>query len=202
MRAEYSTIPVSLRIIVLLLVIVFLLILGFIVLSSLGVFDARSLLTPFYRLLGIPTPEPVDTEDPLLLVHQREKKNRDALELREEELALKEKDVGARESVVKQKEELLSDREKSFTEEEKLLKQSTQNLDDRRRRLEQKSLQFRSMPPENAVKIMNEMDVEEVVEVLRVTEELAVKDNEQSIVPYWESLMPPDRAALIDRMWR
>jgi flagellar protein FlbB len=199
---EYSTIPVGLRIIVLLLVIAFLIILGFIVLSSLGVFDARGLLSPFYRLFGIPAAAAVDTEDPLLLVHQREKKNKDALDLWEEELALKEKDVGQREAVVKQKEELLDDKEKSLTEEEKSLIGDTKNLDDRRRRLEQKSLQFRSMPPENAVKIMSEMNVEEVIEVLRVTEQLAVKENEQSIVPYWISLMPPDRAAQIDRMWR
>jgi flagellar protein FlbB len=200
--AEYSTIPVSLRILVLMLVIVFLFILGFIVLSNLGVFDARGLLTPFYQLVGISAATPVDTEDPLLLVHQREKKNKDAFEMWEEELALKEKDIGQRESVIKQKEEILSDKEKSLTETEKSLNVDTKNLDDRRRRLEQKSLQFRSMPPENAVKIMSEMDIEEVVAVFQVTEELAVKENEQSIVPYWESLMPPDRAAQIDRLWR
>jgi flagellar protein FlbB len=200
--AEYSTIPVSLRILVLMLVIVFLFILGFIVLSNLGVFDARGLLTPFYQLVGISSATPIDTEDPLLLVHQREKKNKDAFEMWEEELALKEKDIGQRESVIKQKEEILSDKEKSLTETEKSLNVDTKNLDDRRRRLEQKSLQFRSMPPENAVKIMSEMDIEEVVAVFQVTEELAVKENELSIVPYWESLMPPDRAAQIDRLWR
>ncbi len=200
--AEYSTIPVSLRVIVLLLVIVFLLILGFVVLSSLGVFDAREFLTPFYPLFGISSPSTVDTTDPLLLVHQREMKNKDALDLREQELDLREKDVGAREAVVKQKEELLADKEKSLMDEEKSLNQDTKTLDDRRRRLEQESLQFRGMPPENAVKILNEMDIQEVIEVLRITEELAARDNEQSIVPYWESLMPPDRVAQIQRMWR
>jgi flagellar protein FlbB len=200
--AEYSTIPVSLRIIVLLLVIVFLVILGFVVLSGLGVFDTRGFLTPVYQLLGISSPTQLDTKDPLLLVHQREKKNQDALDLREQELDLKEKDLSARETQTSEKEAILSDKEKSLTDTEKSLKEDTKNLDDRRRRLEQKSLQFRSMPPENAVKIMNEMDVEEVVEVFRVTEELAARDNEQSIVPYWESLMPPEKAAQIDRMWR
>ncbi|MBN2352018.1 MAG: flagellar protein FlbB [Spirochaetales bacterium] len=200
--AEYSTIPVSLRIIVLLLVIAFLLILGFVVISSLGIFDARGLLTPFYKLFGISSPTPVDTTDPLLLVHQREMKNRDALDLREQELDLKEKDLSSREAQVGEKEGILSDKEKSLTEMEKSLNQDTKSLDDRRRRLEQESLQFRSMPPENAVKILNEMDIEEVIEVLRVTDELANKENEQSIVPYWQSLMPPDRVAKIQRMWR
>jgi flagellar protein FlbB len=135
-------------------------------------------------------------------VHQREKKNQDALLMWEEELSLREKDLNARESTVVQKEEILTDREKSLTDEEKSLKADTNSIDDRRRRLEQKSLQFRSMPPENAVKIMREMDLEEVVEILRVTEELAVKENEQSIVPYWISLMTPERAAEVDRLWR
>lgn len=200
--AEYSTIPVGLRMLVLLLIIVFLVILGFVIFSGLGVFDARSILSPFYRLFGIPAPAAVDTEDPLLLVHQREKKNQDALLMWEEELSLREKDLNARESTVVQKEEILTDREKSLTDEEKSLKADTNSIDDRRRRLEQKSLQFRSMPPENAVKIMREMDLEEVVEILRVTEELAVKENEQSIVPYWISLMTPERAAEVDRLWR
>jgi flagellar protein FlbB len=202
MMAEYSTIPVGLRMLVLVLVIAFLLILGFVILSGLGVFDTRGLLAPVYRLFGIQTPSVVDVEDPLLLVRQREKKNQDALLMWEDELALKEKDVGAREAVIVQKEEILADREKSLTDEEKSLKADANSFDDRRRRLEQKSLQFRSMPPENAVKILREMDVEEVVEILRVTEELANKENEQSIVPYWISLMPPERAAEIDRLWR
>ena len=74
------------------------------------------------------------------------------MRLREEELALREKDLSARESEVLQKEEILVDREKSLVDEEKSLKDDTKAFDDRRRRLEQESLQFRSMPPENAVK--------------------------------------------------
>ncbi|MBN1524455.1 MAG: flagellar protein FlbB [Spirochaetales bacterium] len=199
---EYSTIPVSLRIFVLLLIIFLLIILGFIVLSSLGIIDTRGLLAPFYRLVGISTQTEIDVDDPLLLVHQREKKNTDALLLWEEELALKEKEISERESDIKQTEERLTEEEKALQEAEKTIKEGTKDFDDRRRRLEQKSEQLLSMPPENAVKIMLAMDDMEVIEVLRVTEELAVQNNELSIVPYWISLMPPERAADIQRKWR
>lgn len=199
---QYSTIPISLRLIVLVLIIIFLIVLAMIILNSLGVVDSRGFLMPLYQLLGISAVDTVDLADPLLLVHQREKKNRDALMLWEEELALKEKHLNERETVVTQKEELLTDKEKSLMEAEKTVNDTAKELDDRRRRLEQKSETFRSMPPENAVKIMLEMDVQEVVEVLRVTEEMAQKNNELSIVPYWISLMPPEKAAEIDRRWR
>jgi len=200
--AQYSTIPVSLRIFVLLLIILFLVILGFIVLTSLGFLDARGFLAPFYRILGISTQTDINVDDPMLLVRQREEKNRDALSLWEEELALQEKQLAERQATITQTEERLTEEQKAMEEAEKTIKDGQQEFDDRNRRLEQKSEQFLSMPPESAVKIMLEMEDMEVIEVFRKTEELAVKNNQLSIVPYWLSLMPPERAADLDRKWR
>jgi len=200
--AEYSTIPISLRIIVLLLLIAFLVVLGFIILNSLGVLDTRGFLGPLYRMVGIQSATEIDADDPLLLAHQRELKNLDALALREEELEMRAQTLSEREAVVQQKEEILADREKSLTEAEKSINTEANTYDDRRRRLEQQSETFRGMPPENAVKIMLEMNDQDVIEIFRVTEELAVQHDELSIVPYWLSLMPPERAAELNRKWR
>jgi len=200
--AEYSTIPVSLRIFVLLLIIFFLVILGLVILTSLGFIDARGFLSPFYRLFGISTQKDINLDDPMLLVRQREEKNRDALGLWEEELALQEKQIAEHSAVIKETEERLTEAQKAIEEAQKTVKDGQEEFDDRRRRLEQKSEQFLSMPPENAVKIMLEMEDMEVIEVFRVTEELAVKNDQMSIVPYWLSLMPPERAADLDRKWR
>src|SRR3989304_7900879 len=183
MMAEYSTIPVSLRIIVLVLIIVFLVILGFIVINSLGVLDTRGLLSPIYRLFGISTETTIDADDPLLLVHQREKKNLDALALLEEELDLRAKDLATREPTVTEKEEVLAEKEKSLQEAEKSLNENQKELDDRNKKLESWSEKFLGMPPENAVKTMLEMDDQELIEILRVTDANALKNNEQSIVP-------------------
>ena len=55
------------------------------------------------------------------------------------------------------------------------------------------------MRPENAVSILNEMEIQNVIDVLRKVEETAKAEEKTSMVSYWLSLMPPDRAAEIKR---
>ena len=43
------------------------------------------------------------------------------------------------------------------------------------------------------------MDDQDVIDVLRVTEEQAAEAGEVSLVAYWLSLMPSDRAAVLQR---
>jgi flagellar protein FlbB len=43
------------------------------------------------------------------------------------------------------------------------------------------------------------MDDQDVIDVLRKTEELARAEGSSSIVPYWLSLMDPQRAAELQR---
>ena len=51
------------------------------------------------------------------------------------------------------------------------------------------------MQPANAVEIINRMNDQDAIDVLRKTEEIAQTEGTASIVYYWLSLMPPDRAA-------
>jgi flagellar protein FlbB len=55
------------------------------------------------------------------------------------------------------------------------------------------------MPPERAVGIIAAMDDQLVIDVFRKTEEIAQAEGTTSIVSYWMSLMPPDRAAELQR---
>jgi flagellar protein FlbB len=55
------------------------------------------------------------------------------------------------------------------------------------------------MPPVRAVSILSEMDDQDVIDVLRKTEELARAEGTSSIVPFWFSLMEPVRAAELQR---
>jgi flagellar protein FlbB len=55
------------------------------------------------------------------------------------------------------------------------------------------------MPPANAVEIINRMDDQDAIDVLRKTEEIAQAEGSASIVSYWLSLMPPERAAELQR---
>jgi flagellar protein FlbB len=55
------------------------------------------------------------------------------------------------------------------------------------------------MPPERAVGILAAMDDQDVIDVLTKTDELAEAGGSASIVPYWLSLMDPQRAAELSR---
>jgi flagellar protein FlbB len=200
--AEYSSIPVSLRIFVLLLIVVLLFILGFFVLNSLGIVDARTFLSPFYSLFNIKAETKIDVEDPMLLSKQRLAKDYEAVDLLQQEVSKLQAEVNNKNSEVNQKMEDLSEREKQLSEREKLLNQQSKEGDDRMRRLEQMSSQFLGMPPKDAVNVMLKMNVQEVIEVMKVTERMAQQQGVDSIVPYWLSIMPPDKAAEIQEQWR
>ncbi len=53
--------------------------------------------------------------------------------------------------------------------------------------------------PQRAVDILLAMDDQNIIDVLRKTEELAAAGGTTSMVSYWLSLMPPERAAEIQR---
>ncbi len=55
------------------------------------------------------------------------------------------------------------------------------------------------MPPGDAVAILGNMDDQAVNDLFRVTEEIAQAEGEMSLVAYWLSLMPPERAAALKR---
>jgi flagellar protein FlbB len=55
------------------------------------------------------------------------------------------------------------------------------------------------MPPVSAVAIINQMEPQDAIDVLRKTEEIAQAEGTASIVPFWFSLMEPARAADLQR---
>lgn len=199
---EYSTIPIGLRIFLMILIIILLLIVGFIILNNMGVIEGSDLLAPFYNLFGIQPKTTIDVDDPLLLAKQRLAKDFDAISLREEELYRWQEELASTELEINQKTEELTESGKSLEEKEKSIKELEKEYDDSRERLVQMANQFTGMPPEEAVNIMLEMDDLEVVDLLSTVEELAAQAGEISIVPYWFTLMPPERAARIRQLWQ
>jgi flagellar protein FlbB len=55
------------------------------------------------------------------------------------------------------------------------------------------------MQPQNAVAILVASDDQNVIDILRRTEEIAAETGASSMVAYWLSLMPAERAAQIQR---
>jgi flagellar protein FlbB len=199
---EYSSIPIGLRIFVLLLIVILLVILGMFILNSLGIIDSRTLLSPILGLFNVPTETKIDVSDPMLLAKQRLAKDYEAVDLLQQEVQKLQSEADSKNQEATQKMEDLAEREKQLSEREKLLNQQTKEGDDRMRRLEQMSRQFLGMPPKDAVNVMLAMNVQEVIDVMKITEAMAQQAGEDSIVPYWLSIMPADKAAEIQEKWR
>lgn len=196
--SDYSGVGAGFRIVVLILLVGVLALGGLVWFDYLGVIDVRQSLAPVFRLFGARQPE-LDPEDPLLLDKERLAKQLEALAVRAEELETRSQKLAEQERELAQKIEQVQEREKAGEDREKLFNERVKAYENRREALVQNSAYLAGMPPDKAVKILLAMEDQDVIDLLRVTEELAVEAGEVSLVAYWLSLMPADRAAALQR---
>jgi len=123
----------------------------------------------------------------------------EALELRNMEMDKQEQDMQSRMGQIEQMAQELEERQKALDEREKSLNAVLSDAEIKDRNVEQIAINLTSMPPERAVGILAAMDDQNIIDVLRKTDELAQASGSQSIVPYWLSLMDSQRAAEISR---
>jgi flagellar protein FlbB len=198
-----SSIGAGPRIIVLLLLVIVLVFGGLLWFDFLGFINAKETLSPILSLIGQRQPTKIEeVEAPALLEEQRVSKQWEALQLRAEELDKREAELNQKEQELQQKMEALQEREKSIEEKEKSLNAKTRLYENKKANLEQIANYLTGMPPENAVDIMQNMDDQQLIDILRTVDRVAAEAGEQSLVPYWFSLMAqeaPDRAARLQR---
>jgi len=196
--SDYSGVGAGFRIVILILLVAVLALGGLVWFDYLGVVDARRTLAPVFALFGARRP-PLSAEDPLLLDKERLAKQLESVAVRAEELAAREQALAAQEQELAQKIQLVQEREKAVEDREKLFNERVKAYDNRRENLIKNSAYLVGMPPDKAVKILLAMEDQDVIDLMRVTEELAVEAGETSLVAYWLSLMPADRAAGLQR---
>lgn len=188
---------------VLLMIILILLVGGLLWFDYLGVIHVKTVFSPLYTLMH-KTPQTSSTATqtkPLTanLDEDRLLKQREALDIYKEELDKREADI---ESVEKQNEQVsaeLAEREKNQEEREKTFNLEVKKYDDKNINVEQIAKNLNGMRPQAAVDILIAMDDQVVIDVLRKVEEIAKTEGTSSMVSYWLSLMPPERAATIQR---
>ncbi len=196
-RAGMRTAPLVLVLILLILVLV---LGGLLWFDYLGLLDIKETLSPVLSVVGIGAPEPIpEDESAYLLDGERLKKLEEALTLREEELDAREEELNARQAELEQKIEIMAERETEMEEREKSFNDRLKQYENRNAALRQSSEYFVGMPPEDAVERLLAMDDQDVIDILRMTETIAGEEGTTSIVPYWLSLMPADRAANLSR---
>lgn len=190
------------RIIVLLLLIIVMAFGGIVWFDYLNVIDAKTVLAPLYRLIGLEgrsQPKMPEGEEYLSLDAERLAVRLEALELRSMEMDKQEQEMQSRRGEIEQMAQELEERQTALDEREKSFNALTEQAEIRSRNVEQNARYLNGMPPENAVGIIAAMDDQDAIDVLRKTEEIAQAEGGASIVSYWLSLLPPERAAELQR---
>ncbi len=187
----------------LLIVILILIVGGLLWFDYLGVIHVKSVFSPVYKLLKkTPQTSQTITQSDLLtsnLDEDRLLKQREALLLLQEELDKREADIVVMEQQNQQVSAELAEREKNQEEREKTFNQTVKKYDDKNINVEQIANNLNGMRPESAVAILEAMDDQTVIDVLRKVEEIAAANGSSSMGSYWLSLMKSERAAQIQR---
>lgn len=190
----------GLRIFVLILLIVVLFLGGVVWFDYLGVINAREQLSTFFSLINKEKIVNIENkDDPFLLERGRYQRLQDALNLREEELNKQEQVLAQSSQEINQKIEVLDEKEKTLTERENSFNVRAKMYENKISNLEQSSRYLTGMHPLKAKDILIATNDQDIIDILRVTERLAQEAGEASLVAYWLSLMPAEKAATIQR---
>lgn len=190
------------KVIFLLILIAALLVGGMIWLDFLGFADFKAQLVPLISLVGIGKQEPVEQLfSPTLLDDDRLAKERQAVTIGWQELEQAHEELALREAELKQKESEIAEREKSLEEKQNSLSEAIHQYDNKVANLEQTARYVMGMPPSDAVAIMDQYSINDLVDLLRTSERLSQQAGEASLVAYWLSIMPDrGRAAEVQRL--
>ena len=190
--------------IVLIILIVVLVLFGLMWFDYLGIIQMKKFFSPVYKLFGlVPQTTTADSSPNDLseadLDNDRWAKRLEALDIRTEELDKRESDVQMGEENNAQIAQELEDQKKAQEEREKTFNSQVRMYDDRKVNIEQIVQNLNGMQPVKAVAILEEMDDQDIIDVLRQAEVDASCSGTSSMGSYWLSLMKPDRAAEIQR---
>jgi flagellar protein FlbB len=198
--AQYGMVGLAPRVFVLFLLILVLLAGGALWFDFLGIIDIKDALSPVFRILGFQGRSKVDAPDSLFLLDaERLGKLKEAVDLQAEDTRRMEDTLKNREQEILQKAAELDEQRKALQDQEKSFNERVRLYDNKRANIEQNARYLTGMPPAQAVGILIKMDDQDIIDHLRMVEKLAEGAGEESIVAYWLSLMPSDRAAVIQR---
>jgi flagellar protein FlbB len=172
---------------------------GIVWFDYLNIIDAKTVLAPFYRLIGREgrSGDTAPAEETLSLDAERLALRLEALELRTNEMEKQEQLIHIRQAELEQMAQELEERQKALDERENSFNAMVEEAEIKDRNVEQYARYLNGMPPERAVDIIAAMDDQAAIDILRMTEDIARQEGTTSIVAYWLSLMAatPEGAA-------
>ena len=141
----------------------------------------------------------VNANERLLLDKERLSKRELAIEREREELDRRERIIEHAENTLSQRLEELIALQDQLDQQEITLISDRRLYENRREVLETNVRQLYGIPPEDAAKILEGYDDQLIIETFQLADEIATTDGTLSLVPLWLSLLPPERAAAIQR---
>jgi flagellar protein FlbB len=174
---------------------------GLVWFDYLNVIDIKTTLAPVYRRLGFGarSQDAAPKGELLNLDAERLAVRLETLDLREMDMKKRQDEIQARQAQIEQMSAELEDRQKGLDERENSMNALAEQTDSRERNIEQSARYLNGMDPARAVAIIEAMDDRQAIAVMRKVEEIAQAEGAASIVSYWFSLLPPARAAEIQR---
>lgn len=191
------------KIIILLFLIIILVLAGLMWFDYLGVIQAKKIFAPVYKLFGlqVQTTQASTSSTPLEadLDNDRFLKRLESLDVRTEELNKRETEIAQAEALSQQTAQELEDRRIAQEEREQSFNNIVSRYESRQTNVETNVANLNNMPPQNAVDILVAMDDQDIIDILRKADEVAQAQGGVSLASTWLMMMPPERAAQIQR---
>jgi flagellar protein FlbB len=189
-----------LKILFLLLLILVILLGGTYWFDHLGLIDYKDLIGPFVKYLpSFLNRGESAGEDPLLLEKEFIIKKEEMLEEKMMILERKEQQLETRELTLQESEAKLKEDIARLEEEKKLLSEKLREYDNYRENIRKQAGYFTAMPPQAAVERLAQLDDLLAIDILRQIDSEAAEEGRMSVVPYYLSLMNPEKAATLQR---
>lgn len=178
----------------------FLIITGLIWLDFLGFLNIRQNVYPvLVKIPGLNFLIPRRSEDPFLLNKEELKKEELVKKLEWDKLDKFKDELKIKEQELKEKDKSIAEFESRLKEKEKELDKKYADKTTYQQKIQQQAKYFTSMKPADAVKRLVNLDDTLVIDIFKEIEVQAVAEGHQSVVPFFLSLMDPDKAASLQR---
>jgi flagellar protein FlbB len=189
-----------LKVLFLLLLILVILAGGIYWFDHLGLIDYKRFAGPYMKYLPsfLNRGESAD-EDPLLLEKEFVNKKEEILEEKMRVFEQREQQLETRELTLQESEAKLKEDIMSLEEEKKLLSEKLREYDNYRENIRKQAGYFTAMPPQAAVERLAQLDDLLAIDILRQIDSEAAEEGRMSVVPYYLSLMDPEKAATLQR---
>ncbi len=189
-----------LKILFLILLIIVIILGGVYWFDHLGIIDYKKVVGPFGKYLpAFLQRGEVSAEDPKLLETEFLRKREEVLNARASEMEQQKDALQQKELQLKESEAKLAEEAKSLEEEKKVLIEKQREYDNYRDNIKRQAEYFTSMPPEAAVERLSKLDDLLIIDILRQIDRNAEETGSLSVVPYYLSLMAPEKAATVQR---